>query len=244
MSECLRIFDVNPARKWPLPSNNIVLAGRPFVRMPFVVDDIQRPTYKKDGEAPITWFLCLGSVRDQRDTLFYEVLPFLREMGAGSGEILWCPCPDDVEGVDFRQDLMTILDACEKLEEYNYLCESQYKIGLAKMWLPIGEKFERQRVYHCRLNAGLDIIGYYYIQCRVLALGNFTTTDDKRKGGAKVDVECHGDRLFVEEEYLVANGYKLKDYCLRTVRQRIRKLLCDEGVEPKNWNKSKVAGLI
>ncbi len=103
ISECLRIFDVNPAKEWPLPSNRIVLAGRPFVRMPFVVDDIQRPLYKKDGEAPITWFLGLGSVRDQRDILLYEVLPFLREMGADSGEILWCPCPDDVEGVDYRQ---------------------------------------------------------------------------------------------------------------------------------------------
>ena len=68
------------------------------MRMPFVVDDIQRPLYKKDGEAPVTWFLGFGSVRDQRDLLLYEVLPFLKETGANSGEILWCPCPDDVEG--------------------------------------------------------------------------------------------------------------------------------------------------
>ncbi len=88
------------------------------------------------------------------------------------------------------------------------------------------------------------MIGYYYIQCRVLALNNFTTTDDPRKGGAAVDVECHGDRMFVEEEYLESSGYKLRDYCLRTVRQRIRKLLCDEGVEPEDWSESKAAGLI
>jgi hypothetical protein len=45
------------------------LAGRPFVRMLLVVDNI-----------------------------LYEVLPFLEEMGTSSGEILWCSYPDDVEG--------------------------------------------------------------------------------------------------------------------------------------------------
>jgi len=72
----------------------------------------------------------------------------------------------------------------------------------------------------------------------------FTTTDDRQKGGEVVDVQCHGDMLFREETYLDASGYKLKDYCLRTVRQRIRKLLGDEGVEPKDWNESRAAGLI
>ena len=243
-SECIRIFDVNPTKEWPLPTSNIVLGGRPFVRMPFVIDDIQRPTYKKDGESPITWYVSFGSVRDQRNILLYEVLPFLMEMNAASGEILWCPCPDDVEGADYRQDCMEVLDAYEKLEEYNYLYNTKYKLGLAKMWLPQGEKFERQRVYHCRLNAGLDMIGYYYIQCRVLALNNFTTTDDPRKGGAAADVEYNSDRMFVASEYLEPSGYKLRDYCLRTVRQRIRKLFVDEGVEPKDWSESKAAGLI
>ena len=64
-SECVRIFDVNPMKMWPLPTSNIVLGGRPFVRMPFVIDDIQRPLYKKDGESLITWFISFGSVRDQ-----------------------------------------------------------------------------------------------------------------------------------------------------------------------------------
>ena len=80
-----------------MPSNNIALAGRPFIRMPFVVDNIQRPLYKKDGEEPVTWLLGYWNVRDQRDQLLYEVLTFLEEMDTSSREILWCPCPDDVE---------------------------------------------------------------------------------------------------------------------------------------------------
>jgi hypothetical protein len=50
--------------------------------------------------------------------------------------------------------------------------------------------------------------------------------------------------MFRDETYLDASGYKLKDYCLRTVRQRIRKLLGDEGVEPEDWKASRSAGLI
>ncbi len=93
------------------------------------------------------------------------------------------------------------------------------------MWLPVGKMFERERVYHCRLGAGLDMLGFYYIQCRVLALGIFTTTEDSRKGDVAEDVECHGNLMFLEDEYLNSSGYKLRDYCYRTVRQRIRKLL-------------------
>jgi hypothetical protein len=244
IAECIRVFDRSPNKEWPLKVKNVVLAGRPFLRMPFVVDDIERETYKKDGESPATWYLCFGNVRDQRDVLLYEILPFMVEMKAEGGDILWCPSTDKVENADYRQDALEILDACEKLEEFNVSHETKFRLGLAKVWLPKGKEFERERVYCCRLGAALDVIGFHYVQCRVLNLGVFTTTDDVQKGGEVVDVQCHGDLLFREEAYLDTSGYKLKDYCYRTVRQRIRKLLGDEGVEPKDWNESRSAGLI
>ncbi len=145
MSECVRIFDMDPMKRWPLPTSNIMLGGQPFVRMPFVVDDIQRP-YMKDGESPITLFVNFGSIRDQRNVLFYEILPFLMEMNSQGGEILWCPCPDNVEGADFRQDCLEVIDLNEKLEEFNHRYKTSYWMGLAKMWLPRGEDFEKQRV--------------------------------------------------------------------------------------------------
>jgi len=48
----------------------------------------------------------------------------------------------------------------------------------------------------------------------------------------------------VAEEYLDRDGYRLKDYCLRTIRQRIRKLFLQEGVEPASWSKDKAKGLV
>ncbi len=86
-------------------------------------------------------------------------------MDAEGGDILWCPSPDDVEGADYRQDAMEVLDGYEKLEEFNCLHGTKFRLGLAKMWLPMGEMYERERVYHCRLGAALDMIGFYYVQC-------------------------------------------------------------------------------
>ena len=244
IQECIRVFDRSPHKEWPVKVKNVVLAGRPFLRMPFVVDDIERQTYKKDGESPVIWFLCFGSVRDQRDVLLYEVLPFLVEMDAEGGDILWCPSTEEVESADYRQDALEILDACEKLEEFNMEYGTKFRIGLAKLWLPVGKEYERERVYCCRLGAALDVIGFHYIQCRVLALGVFTTTDDPQKGGEVVDVQFQGDVRFREDSYLDKSGYRLRDYVYRTVRQRIRKLLGDEGVEPEDWSKSRAAGFI
>ena len=159
-SECVRIFDMNPMKTWPLPTSNIVLGGRPLTRMPFVIDDIQRP-YMKDGETPIMWFVTFGSVRDQRDVLVYEILPFLMAMNSTGGEILWCPCPNDVKGADFRQDYLEVIDGFEKMEEFNVRYKTSFKMGLAKMWLPRGQDYKRTRGYLCQLNAALDMIDYY-----------------------------------------------------------------------------------
>ena len=185
-----------------------------------------------------------GSVRDQKNVLVYEILPFLLEMGSTGGEILWCPCPEDADEADFRQDCFEVLDAFEKLEEFNVRFKMSFKMGLAKMWLPCRQNYERTRVYLCSQNAALDMLGYHYAQCRVLALGNFTTTNEVERNGVAIDVDHHGDRMFIAEEYLEKDGYKLVDYCLRTIRQRIRKLFADVGVEPKNWLEDKSKGLI
>ncbi len=121
-------------------------------------------------------------------------------MDSTGGEILWCPCLEDADKADFRQDCMEVIDAFEKLEEFNIRYKKSFKMGLAKMWLPRGPDFERTRVYHCRLNAALDMVGYYYTQCRVLSLGNFTTTSEPSRDGVPIDVDNHGNRTFVTDE--------------------------------------------
>jgi hypothetical protein len=51
--------------------------------------------------------------------------------------------------------------------------------------------------------------------------------------------------MFREDAYLdKSSGYRLRDYFYRTIRQRIRKLLGEEGVEPEDWSKSRAAGFI
>jgi len=83
------------------------------------------------------------------------------------------------------------------------------------------------------------MIGYHYAQCRVLNLGNFTTSTDRKKHKQQIDICGYENLMFTDTEYFEKWGFKLTDYCLRTIRQRIKKLLGEEGVEPTDW-----AGLI
>jgi len=52
--DVVRIFDMDPRKRWPLKVNNIVLGGYPLLRMPFVKDDRSRSQCLEDGESPIT----------------------------------------------------------------------------------------------------------------------------------------------------------------------------------------------
>jgi len=45
IGQVLRIFDVDPRKKWPQTTSNIVLGPGQFLRMPFVGDDKTRTTH-------------------------------------------------------------------------------------------------------------------------------------------------------------------------------------------------------
>jgi len=241
--DVVRIFDVDPRKKWPQKSNIVIGAGQ-FLRMPFVEDDKTRTTYLKDGVSPITWFLTMGTVRQQKLVLLYEVLPFLMEQETFDTQILWCPFPYVTNGQDFRQDTMEVLDGFEKLMEFNARYDTNFTMGLGKLWLPQGNKYDKDRAYICRMGAAVDMIGYHYVHSRVLPLGNFTTTDEKDRKGVPVDVENHTERKFIADQYLEEEGYMLRDYCMRTIRQKIRKVFLREGVVPSDWTKAKSEQLI
>jgi len=78
------------------------------------------------------------------------------------------------------------------------------------------------------------VMGFYYQECRVLDLGIYTTTTDE-KYDYPVGITERENQRFKHTEYFETWGFKLTDYCLRTMRQRIKKLLGEEGVEPCNW---------
>ena len=140
---------------------------------------------------------------------------------------------------DYKRDCLEIIDCLAKVAEFNARYRTHFKMGFAKMWLPIGGGFVKERVYLSNLNACIDMIGYHYAQCRVLNLGNFTTSTDRRKYKQQVDISGYENLMFADVEYFEKWGFKLTDYCLRTIRQRIKKLLGEEGVELTDW-----AGLI
>jgi len=215
----------------------LVVGGYPIERMPYVAEERKRPGYITDEMLQVTWYVVYGSVHEQKNTIIYEMLPHvMKVMKKDYGEILWIPCPMNYVEADYKRDSWEILDCLEKVSEFNARYGTHFKLGLGKMWLPIGEDFVKERVYLSNLGACLDVIGYHYAQCRVLNLGVFTTSTDRRRYFMPVDISGYENLLFADDEYFERYGFKLTDYCLRTVRQRIKKLLGDEGVEPTDWD--------
>ena len=69
----------------------------------------------------------------------------------------------------------------------------------------------------------------------MVAKTSISTSTDRKKHKILVDISRSENLLFADIEYFKKWGFKLTDYCFRTVRQWIKKLLGEEGVEPTNW---------
>jgi hypothetical protein len=204
--------------------------------MPYVEEERKRPRFLQDEIMQITWYVVYGSIHEQKNTIIYEMLPHVIDtMKENYGEILWIPCPMDYEEADYKRDCREILDCIEKVAEYNARYGTHFKLGFGKMWMPMGEDFEKERVYLTNLNACIDVLGYYFQECRVLDLGIYTTSTDEKKYEYPVGIKERENLRFKHTEYFETWGFKLTDYCLRTMRQRIKRLLGEEGVEPINW---------
>jgi len=235
--EIVRIFDLDPTMRWPPKQIYLTVGGYPIERMPYVEEERKRPRFLRDEIMQITWYVVYGSIHEQKNTIIYEMLPHVMSvMKEDYGEILWIPCPMDYEEADYKRDGREVLDCVEKVAEYNARYGTRFKLGFGKMWLPMGVEFEKERVYLTNLNACLDVLGFYYQECRVLDLGIYTTSTDEKKFDYPVGITGRENLRFKHTEYFETWGFKLTDYCLRTMRQRIKKLLGEEGVEPCNWN--------
>ena len=212
----------------------LVLSGYPIERMPFVEMERKRD-FLTDDVMQVTWYVVYGSVHEQKNLLIYEMIQHvMKAMGENYGEILWIPCPTNFDEADYKRDSLEILDGIEKLSEYNAKFGTHFKMGLGKMWMPMGTEYVKERVYLSNLNACLDVIGYHYIECRVMNLGHLTTSTDV-KYSIPVGISGSENLMFVDKDYFTKWGFRLTDYSLRSMRQRIKIRLGEEGVEPMNW---------
>jgi len=208
--EIVRIFNLDRTMRWPPKQIYLTVGGYPIERMPYVEEERKRPRFLRDEIMQITWYVVYGSIHEQKNTIIYEMLPHVMDvMKEDYGEILWIPCPMEYEEADYKRDSREVLDCIEKVAVYNARYRTHLRLGLGKMWLPMGVEFEKERVYLTNLNACMDVLSFYYQECRVLDLGIYTTSTDEKKF-----------------EYLVGI----------TGRENLRfKLLGEEGVEPCNW---------
>ena len=62
----------------------------------------------------------------------------MNAMKADYGEILWIPCPTNYDKADYKRDSLELLDGVEKVAEFNARYGTHFRMGFAKMWLPMG----------------------------------------------------------------------------------------------------------
>jgi len=77
----------------------------------------------------------------------------------------------------------------------------------------------------------------------VMNLGNLTTSTDV-KYSVPVGISGSENLMFADNEYFAKWGFRLTDYCLRSMRQRIKVRLGEEGVEPMNWKLMVSGGVV
>ena len=161
--EVVRIFDLDPTKRWPPRQIYLTVGGYPIDRMPYVEEEKKRPRFLRDEIMQLTWYVVYGSIHEQKNVIIYEMLPHVMNvMKEDYGEILWIPCPMDYEEADYKRDYKEVLDCVDKVAEYNARYGTHFKMGFGKMWMPMGDDYEKERVYLANLNACLDVIGFYY----------------------------------------------------------------------------------
>jgi len=202
----VRIFDSDPTIKWPPRQVNLEVGGYPIERIPYVAAERTRPFFT-DKMLQVTWYVVYGSIHDQKNTIVYEMIPYvMKAMKVDYGQILWVPCPMNYVEADYKQDCLEVIDCLEKVEEFNVRYRTRFRMGFAKMWLPIGDGFTKERVYLSNLNACIDMIVFHYAQCQVLNLGNFTTSTDRKKYNQQIDISGYENLLFADTEYFEKVG--------------------------------------
>jgi len=120
--EVVRIFDMDPTKRWPPRQIYLTVGGYPIDRMPYVEEEKKRPRFLRDEIMQLTWYVVYGSIHEQKNVIIYEMLPHVMNvMKEDYGEILWIPCPMDYEEADYKRDYKEVLDCVEKVAEYKAL---------------------------------------------------------------------------------------------------------------------------
>ena len=73
--ELHRVFDTNPVDNWPPTDPYFIIGGEYIGRIPYVWDEKKRPGFLKDKDISAVWYIAKGTIRDQKNTILYELIP-------------------------------------------------------------------------------------------------------------------------------------------------------------------------
>jgi len=152
-------------------------------------------------KVPVLWYFTKGTIAQQARTLVRELVPHAH-MWLGHREIhvLWMPGHVIPENTDFHVDTVEVLDAAIKLKEYGVFHNINVMLGLVKTWFPLGERFASEAIRLDELNLTIEVLGFYYLQTRVVDLSRLTLRKTKEPAN-RVAIKGYDEYSYLLDEY-------------------------------------------
>ena len=164
-------------------------------------DQERTRSYLTPETVPMLWYFTRGTVAQQARTIIRELVPHAHLwLGHHDIHVLWMPGHNIPEHTDFHVDTVEVLDAAIKLKECGVFHNLDIKLGLVKTWLPLGDRYLSESIKLDKLNLAIEVLGYYYLQTRVVDLSRLTMRKS-RESANRVSITGHDEYVYVLGEY-------------------------------------------
>jgi len=166
-----------------------------------IADQEKTRPYLTPETVPVLWYFTKGTVAQQARTLVRELVPHAHMwLGHKDIHVLWMPGHAIPENMDFHIDTVEVLDAAIKLREYSVFHTISVKLGLIKTWFPLGDRFISESIKLNELNLAIKVLGYYYLQTRVVDLSRLTLRKTKEPTN-RVAITGYDEDTYLLGEY-------------------------------------------
>jgi len=199
-------------------------------------------SYKTDAEVPIIWHLTNTTIRNQGRWIEQVVLETCVNNKPDKIRIVWIPLNKTNLETLHGSEVIEVADVMLKLKILGRKNGVSVRAGLAKSWMPKDLSNQQKALQIHRMNLALEVLSFYWFQCRCLDLSQLTMdpkkpwveiTDENR-----MDIPGYDDMIFQPRSYrnLKSDPMAISYFAARRGREEIRLVLL-KGVEP-NWTRA------
>jgi len=234
---------------WDKDPNNVrkqtvyIVVGDSVISPLAYADPEETKPYLTDAQVPIIWYMTSNTITEQGRILRNVALKEAVEISGGKLiKIFWIPSSGIPSEILYVKETLEIVDTIQKAKEYARSQNVTVQIGLGKMWLPLGSAWHNHALRVHRLNTAMEVVGYFWLMCRVTDLTVISMHTIERKSDKNILLHIQG----LEDQHLISNHYKrpseggfeMTYQAGRKAREIIRRVLTRFQVEP-DWEQAK-----